>query len=466
MSDTHLLAERALELGGQADGYVVIAEETASAQLRWAGNAMTTGGSTSDRRLIVIATVAGAAGVVSGSGAFDDDAIRRLIGAADRAARQAGPAADAAPLLNGDTGGHAWSEPGATTSIEDLTGFVAGLAGAFDRARQRRRLLFGYAEQQARTTWLASSTGLCRRHVQPAGVLDLTVKTAGHEDSAWGGTGAGGLAAIDPGALYDEVGDRLNWSGRRVELPPGRYEVLLTPSCVADLMLHLYRSAGAKDALDGRTAFGGDGGTRIGERLTRAPLDLWSDPAAAGLDCAPFAIARAGADTFTRFSAGTESVFDNGLALSPTRWISDGVLTALVQTRHSAGLTGLPLTPKIDNLVLAGPPGARSLAELIAGTRRALLLTSLWYLREVDPLTMLLTGTTRDGVHLVENGEVVGAVNNFRFSESPLNVLARVAEVGRTERTLPREWGDHFTRLAMPALRVEDFTMSAVSRAT
>ncbi len=109
---------------------------------------------------------------------------------------------------------------------------------------------------------------------------------------------------------------------------------------------------------------------------------------------------------------------------------------------------------------------APTLEEMIARTERGLLVTCLWYIREVDPATLLLTGLTRDGVYLVENGEVVGAVNNFRFNESPVDLLGRITEVGRTERCLPREWGDWFTRAAMPPVRVADFNMSSVSQAS
>lgn len=102
---------------------------------------------------------------------------------------------------------------------------------------------------------------------------------------------------------------------------------------------------------------------------------------------------------------------------------------------------------------------------MVARTERGLLLTTLWYIREVDPATLLLTGLTRDGVYLVEDGAVTAEVNNFRFNESPLDLLRRTTEAGRTERTLPREWKDWFTRTAMPPLRVPDFHMSSVSRA-
>nr|BFE80133.1 hypothetical protein GCM10020093_027340 [Planobispora longispora] len=130
-------------------------------------------------------------------------------------------------------------------------------------------------------------------------------------------------------------------------------------------------------------------------------------------------------------------MFDNGMRLSSTDWIAEGTLARLLQTRHSAELTAMPVTPAIDNLILEGPDGGRSLEEMIASTERGLLLTCLWYIREVDPQTLLLTGLTRDGVYLVENGEVVGEVNNFRFNESPVDLLGRIAEVGASEQTLP-----------------------------
>ena len=199
------------------------------------------------------------------------------------------------------------------------------------------------------------------------------------------------------------------------------------------------------------------GATRLGQKLSELPLTLRSDPNEPGLESAPFVIAHS--------SGGDQSVFDNGLPLTATEWLREGELSHLTTTRHSAGLTGLPLAPAIDNLILDG--GAdRSIEEMVANTERGLLLTCLWYIREVDPQTLLLTGLTRDGVFLVEGGEVTGAVNNFRFNESPVDLLGRTVQSGRSERTLPREWNDWFTRCAMPPLRVPDFNMSSVSPAS
>jgi predicted Zn-dependent protease len=160
-----------------------------------------------------------------------------------------------------------------------------------------------------------------------------------------------------------------------------------------------------------------------------------------------------------------DSVFDNGIPLARTDWVRDGTLSALLQTRHSAGLTGQPLTPYVDNLVVQVDGATGSTQDLVAGVERGLLLTCLWYIREVDPQSLLLTGITRDGVYLVEDGEVTGAVNNFRFNESPIDLMRRFSHASGTVPSFSREWGDYFPRTATPALRVPDFNMSTVSQA-
>jgi predicted Zn-dependent protease len=344
----------------------------------------------------------------------------------------------------------------AETSSEVFAAFAPALGEAFAAARAGGRRLYGFAYHSVTSTYLGTSTGLRLRHDQPSGTLELNAKSEDLTRSAWAGAGTRDFKDVDPGELADGLAQRLAWAERRVELPAGRYETLLPPSAVADLLIYQQWSAAARDAHEGRTVFSKQGGgTRVGEKLSELPLTLRSDPAEPGLESAPFVIAHSSGDA--------SSVFDNGLPVGAVDWMRDGVLQRLLTTRHSAGLTGLPVAPTGGNLLLDGG-GKRSLEELVADTERGLLLTCLWYIREVDPATLLLTGLTRDGVFLVENGEVTGAVNNFRFNESPVDLLGRVTEVGRTERTLPREWSDWFTRAAFPAMRVPDFNMSSVSK--
>jgi len=429
VTETALAAAAGTEL-------VVVVDELSSAYLRWTGDEVTSAADTDDRQLTVIALGGGTPGVAAARGALDPAGIRALIAAARRA-RRPGSAATPPPVTAVDPD---WGRPPVPPAAVPA------------RPRSHDHFLFGYAQQCARTTYVASSAGLRRRYGESTALLDQTLRSAGGAVT-W--TGWCGTDLAEAG--YRPPGDRLDAARTRIALPPAAYEVLLSPSCVADLMLRLYAAADARDAAEGRTVFAlPGGGTRLGERLSPAELTLYSDPAEPGLSCAPFVVAR---------GTGTSSVYDNGLPLTRTNWITDGVLTALVRDRGTAGATGEPATPEIGNLVLTGPAGGSSLAEMVGRTRYALLVTALWYVRDVDRRTLRLTGLTRDGVYLVEDGRIRCAVNDFRFTASPVDVLGQVREVGRTEPALPREYGEHAIRTAMPALRVADFVLSAVGDA-
>ncbi|MGB6457288.1 MAG: metallopeptidase TldD-related protein [Streptosporangiaceae bacterium] len=456
--------ERALA-AARCDDCVVIADESSSANLRWASNSLTTNGVSRSRQLTVIAISRSGdgarVGVVSRAGVRGDQ-VADIVAEAEAAAAEASPAEDAQPLVAPAAGAAAvagFDLPPEATQIGVFAGFAAELGTAFSTAASGGRKLYGFAEHQLTSTYLGTSAGLRLRHDQPTGRLELNAKSADLAQSAWAGTGTRDFTDVDVTTVEADLAQRLDWAKRSVSLPAGRYETLLPPTALADLLIYLYWSAGAKDALDGRTVFSKPGGgTRIGEELARLPVSLYSDPAEPRLQCSPFVVAHA--------SSRESSVFDNGLPTGRTDWIAAGQLGALTQTRHTARLSGQPVTPAIDNLVMTAPGSAGTIADLVSRTSSGLLLTCLWYIREVDPQTLLLTGLTRDGVYLVENGEVTGAVNNFRFNESPVAMLGRITEVGATVPTLPREWGDYFTRAAMPPIRVEGFNMSSVSQAS
>jgi predicted Zn-dependent protease len=461
------IVEQALAAAKSGSECVVIADETSTANLRWAGNTLTTNGVAASRSLTVIAIdkrADGTAGVgtVSRSGVTPDE-IEDLVREAEKAAEQASPAEDVADLVGGETRDRAgesdWALPPVATDFGVFRGFSAELGETLRAAEGAGRKLYGFAEHGISSTFVGTSTGVRLRYDQPAGRLELNAKSADLTRSAWAGAATRDFTDVDVTALDAGLTERLGWQARRVELPAGRYETLLPPTAVSDLMIYLYWSGGARDAGEGRTVFSKTGGgTRVGERLSPVPVDLFSDPAYPGLECTPFVVAHA--------SGSDSSVFDNGLPSGRGSWITSGSLSALHSSRFSAGKAGVAVTQAVDNLIMTAPGASASLESMIASTKRGLLLTCLWYIREVDPQTLLLTGLTRDGVYLVEEGEVVGAVNNFRFNESPVGMLSRLLEVGATSQTLPREWGDYFNRAAMPALRVEAFNMSSVSQAS
>lgn len=455
------LTTTALE-ASKADGCIVLLTDTSEVNLRWANNTMTTNGHVTSRSFAVISVVDGpdgpAAATVSGNGA-DLEEVRAVVAASEQAARQAGPARDAAPLIEGDADGD-FGAPAAETDIAVFARLAGELAEEFARARDE--LLYGFAEHRLETLWLASSTGLRRRWVQPTGTVELNAKIADDlTRSAWVGAYTADFTDLDFPSLAAEARRRLSWSVRQVELPAGRYETILPPSAVADLMLYMVSTMDGRPAHEGRSPFSapGDqpGRTRLGERLTSLPLTLSSDPTATGLQTTPFLA--------TTVSGDSVSVFDNGAPVGRVDWLREGTVNALTYPRAAAQELGGQFTPPAENLLLTG--GAPdSTEQLVRRTGRGLLLTCLWYIREVDPVSLLLTGLTRDGVYLIEGGEVVGQVNNFRFNESPIDLLRRATEVGATERTLCREWKDWFSRTSMPPIRIPDFNMSSVSPAS
>ncbi|MDT5138287.1 MAG: hypothetical protein QOD58_2549 [Mycobacterium sp.] len=446
-----VLAEAAK--AGRADETMVLVTDKVEATLRWANNTMTTNGVSVNRSVAVISIVRQGESAFVGtvvSGEADPSVLPGLVMSSQDAARSAPEAGDAAPLL-GDIGEPVdWDAPVPGTGVGVFTGIAGPLSQGFRGADR----LYGYAHHSLSTTFLASSTGLRRRYTQPSGAIEVNAKR--DDASAWAGVGTSDFIDVPIDSLLNDLTTRLSWASRTVELPAGRYETIMPPSTVADIMIYLTWKMAGRGAQEGRTSLSAPGGgTRVGERLTSLPLTLFSDPMAPGLACTPFVA--------VTNSSETMSVFDNGMEIGQVDWVREGVINALAYPRATAARFGAPVAVGADNLVMTG--GSVELADMIAATERGLLLTTLWYIREVDPTTLLLTGLTRDGVYLVEDGEVTGAVNNFRFNESPLDLLRRATEAGVSEQTLPREWGDWATRAAMPSLRIPDFHMSSVSQA-
>jgi predicted Zn-dependent protease len=432
---------------------IVIVTDRSAASLRWANNSMTTNGVSTSRNttVISIARQGGTARVGSlRTAEVDPSLIPGLVEASAEVADAAPEAGDAAPLLSGRGAPGDWDAPVPGTGADAF----ADVARALSRAFRGVNPVYGFARHELETTFVATSAGLRRRYTQPTGTVEINVKRG--PASAWTGVATPDFVDVPVDSMLERLSTQLGWAARTVELPAGQYETIMSPSTVADMMIFLGWTMAGRGAQEGRTAMSmPGGGTRVGERLTDLPLTMYSDPRAVGLECLPFVAAPS--------SSETVSVFDNGMDLQRVDWLRDGVINALAYPRAAAAEFDAPVAVAADNLVVTG--GEASLADMIAGTQHGLLLSTLWYIREVDPITMLLTGLTRDGVYLVEDGEVTAAVNNFRFNESPLSLLRRATQAGVSEPTLPREWGDWATRAAMPSLRIPDFHMSSVSQA-
>ncbi|HVB50744.1 MAG TPA: metallopeptidase TldD-related protein [Acidimicrobiales bacterium] len=456
LAPAHDVIEVALK-ASRAMGCVVIVEETSDAEVRFANNTMTTNGQRRSRRVTVVSVrdVSGgvASGVASRDGAFD---VVDLVREAEVSAGSSTPSSDAADLAGGPVASD-FAEPALETSLAIFDHIVHDLGGAFERAEDASTTLAGFVSHSLRTTYLGSSSGLRRRFVQRTGSFEMMSRAAGRA-SAWAAVGTPDFSGVTVAALEEELSRRLGWAQRSVDVEAGRYDVVLPPTAVGDFMGFLYIYAGGQDAEDGKTVFSKAGGkTRVGERLATLPFQLRSDPREQGIECAPFLAVSS--------SSPLASVFDNGIDLGLTKWLDDGRLNALQYHRAGAARSRVDFAGPIDNLALELPGAKGTVSDLVTATERGLLLTCLWYIEVVDPATLLLTGLTRDGVYVIEDGMIVGAANNFRFNQSPVDLLASAQEAGATVRTFSRAFGEEFNRMAMPPLRVHDFNMSTVSPA-
>jgi predicted Zn-dependent protease len=454
------LIER-ITAASDADDCIVVIKEKTEANLRWASSTLTTNGVMASREISVIAFVSVDGGMAAGSVSRSDvrsDEVQEVVRAAKAAALAAGPADDASDLATDITVG-AWSDPHIATGPDAFVRIAPELGEMFRKAKADDIELFGYTEHSHSTTWVGSKRGLRLRHDQPAGRVEMTGKSHGRSRSTWEGRSTRDFSDVSIPEVDSQIRQRLEWQARTVEVPAGRHEAILPAGAVADLLTYAFWMMGAKEAHQGQSVYSKPGGgTRVGETFSPLPVQMFSDPAYPGLECSPFLA--------VPVSSEMASAFDNGLPSPRVNWFKDGALESLIQTRATSRLTGLPFTPPAGNMVAEVTGATGSIDDLVASTERGLLLNTLWYIRIVDPVSLLVTGLTRDGVYLVEGGEVTGAVTNFRWNESPVDLLQRISGVSASAITQPREWADWVERVAAPAMRFSDFNMSTVSQAS
>jgi predicted Zn-dependent protease len=445
-----------LDAGLSEGAAVVLGTRSTVVNFRIANSTVTTNGREESNSAGVIAIENDQVGVQSADVHLPSQ-VRELASQARGRALQSLTAPDAMPLLLPEEvrdGRPDALASGPESAPSDLEPILDSTLAVLERTRQDGLRCYSYAQAATAQEQLGTRTGVRLRGLRQAASLSLTLKTSDLARSVWTGATAQRLSQIDPQTMYRKARQRLTWTKRSVQLPAGHYQVILEPSATSDLVLRLLWEMHARGADEGRTVFTGPSGSRVGEAMYASSVTLESDPLAPNMAVPNFVRALG--------SSEYSSVFDNGLSTPATIWVDGGVQQELICPRRWAKDHGHPARPYVDNLRMRGTD--TTVEQMVASTDRALLVTSLWYIRDVDPSTLLLTGLTRDGVFLVERGEVVGAVNNFRFNESPVGVLERTVEVGRTELALSREIGDEML-IEAPPIRVDGFFMSSVSDA-
>jgi len=288
----------------------------------------------------------------------------------------------------------------------------------------------------------ANSKGLFVYDQETDVLHTITARTPDGTGSGWAGTTHNDFSKLDVAGLGAVAIDKAVRSRKPVRLPPGTYKVILEPSAVSDLIGLLVSEFDQRSADEGRSfATKQGGGSRLGENVFGKNVTIYSDP------------------NDPLVPGGIYS--DDGLPARRTVWIDGGVLKNLQCGRYWAQKSKRDPVPSPTSLTMTG--GTTSTADMIKQTKRGLLITRFWYIREVDPQTVLLTGLTRDGVFLIEDGEITKPACNFRFNESPVAMLNKVVALGPSVRAYGEESIGIPT--AVPTLLVDEFTLSSVSDA-
>ena len=434
------LADRALKLSTADQTRVNLVSEW-SGNTRFADAGITTSGGITDTTLTITVTV-GKKRASSSTNVLDEASLKRTIDLAIRLARLSPDDPELMPELGPQKYAevNAYVRSTADLDPETRASAIQRAVSASSTAGKPAGSIFsaGFLEARARAVAVATSNGLFAYHRTTESEFSMTARTPDGTGSGWASGGARDWTTIDPAAIGRIAAQKAVASRNPQAIEPGMYTAVLEPQAVTDLVPLLGGALNARNADEGRSPFSKPGGgNRIGEKVADERVTLYSDPTDPMLLAEPF---------------------DNtGLPIGRTVWIEKGVLRNLAYTRFWAQKQGKQPTgaPAAGGLALTG--GTRSTEELIAGCARGVLVTHFFYIRALDPRTVLQTGLTRDGAFLIENGRVTRALKNFRWNESPLLMLNRLEDIGRPELTAAGRM--------MPALRIKDFNFTSLSDA-
>ena len=410
------------------------------ANTRFAANQLSTAGSVDDTS-VVVQSWFGPKHAVTTTNELSEESLRRVVAQSEALAKLAPDDPEDMPLLGPQTYDtvEAWFDGTAELTPADRAAAAMSALGATRSSGDLQAA--GFITTGASANALANSAGLFAFHRTTNANYTATVRTSDGTGSGWAGADNPDWSKLDDRAVSERAIAKAKASRTPVAIEPGRYTVILEPQAAGDLVQLMLFYLDARQADEGRSPFVKEsGGSKVGEKLLDSRISMISDPRDPDLLSQPFD--------------------GEGLPVGRQVWFQDGVLQQLTYSRYWAKKQGKEPTGFPGSTKLVG--GSESLDQMIASTERGVLLTRLWYLREVDPRTILYTGLTRDGTFLIENGKVSKALRNFRFNESPLFILNNLESLGRGERLAGTEAGGD---VVMPPIKVRDFNFTSLSEA-
>jgi predicted Zn-dependent protease len=439
---TKQLTDRVLALN-KADEMAVAVNGSERANVRYARNTATTAGGSANVSAAITASFGKRSGTTTTS-EFDQASLERAVRRAEEIARLSPENPEAMPVLGPQTiaPGRAWYDDVAGASPAWRASSVETAIGL---SKKQDVVSAGFVETRAVMQAVATSKGLFAYDRYTAADYNLTARTQDGTGSGWASTSVNELRLLDPTKLATAAIEKAALTKSPVAIEPGKYAVVLEPAAVADLLAFMLFSADARQADEGRSYFSKKGGgNRIGELIVDDKVQIYSDP---DHPLAPT----------IRFSG-------QGLPIAKNVWVEKGVLKDLFYTRFWAQKMDRKPTANPANLIMEG--GTATMEELIAGTERGVLVTRFWYVRPLDPQSLLITGLTRDGLFLIEKGKVTRPVRNMRWNESPIVAFNNLDAMTPARRVVSGEGiGSGGLSLVCPAARIREFTFTSSSDA-
>jgi predicted Zn-dependent protease len=388
---------------------------------------------------------------------YDDESLRRVVEQAESLARVQQPDPDLLPLPTPEEtgGGLAPNRHVARTAAVDAGQRAEAVAGMVAIAKREHLTAAGTFAVSEQMEVLLNSRGVDLYHSQTLAEASVTM-LAGNS-SGWQKSNSSDIDQIDALRLAEKAAEKAKRSANPKELAPGKHTVILEPAAVLDLVGFMFWDFGGMALLDQRSFLN----NRIGKKIFGENITIDDD-------------------VYHPLQSG--AAFDGeGVRRRRVELVKNGVIKNLVYARGSARqLTASPFASQLGtvrptghgfplpnemgeapmNIVFAVPGAAKTLDQMVSETERGVYITRLWYIREVDPYEKILTGMTRDGTFLVENGAIGGGILNFRFNESLLHMLCNVVAMSAPVRASGEESFD----MVVPAMKVNDFNFTEVTK--
>ncbi|KLT65412.1 TldD/PmbA family protein [Pedobacter sp. BMA] len=401
--------------------------------IRYARNAVSTAGQISTMSLGVSSTY----GKKTGSATineFDDASLEKVVRRAEELAMLAPENPEFMPLLGPATFDESKTFNANTAAMTpDTRAEMVGKSLSVSKAAGLDAA--GFLENSTSFNAIMNSKGLFAYNKGTNVSFSVTVRNKQGTGSGYVEQDFNDLSKMDTLALSKIAAGKANGSAGAKAIEPGKYTVILEPLAASDMLGNMFRGFDARSADEGRSFMSKKGGgTRLGEQLFSENVNIYSDPLNAEVPSSTWS--------------------GDGLPLKRTQWVDKGVVKNLSYSRYWAAQKNVQPVPFSRSIVMEG--GTQSLEDLIKSTEKGILVTRFWYIRSVDPQTLLLTGLTRDGTFYIENGEIKFPIKNFRFNESPVIMLNNVEALGKPVRT-----GSGL----IPPMKIRDFTFTSLSDA-